>query len=519
MIAAAITILAKREDLYNSILKAEIFKELERDYQTIGLDKLLTDRKNGTWGKDYIEGGIKVKVLRSQDIRHGFIDYEKAEVRYVSNVDLKKNQLMNGDILVIKSNGSEDLVGKSQIYYSNQQDTFIPSNFLMRIRANQDLVIPDYLDLFLKSPQALKWRTDKQSTTTGLRNLDTQGYLSVNVPLPSLKEQESIVANYNSFRNGDFSKKTIFDLTRIERFKNFCGANTNIAIEFDKQHAYLQNLRQTVLQEAVQGKLTTQDPTDEPAAELLRRIKAEKQKLIKAGKLKKEKELPPITEDEIPFELPEGWAWCRLGEVGILKRGKSKHRPRNDRRLFLDGIYPFIQTGEVSKAKKQGGLITSINGYYNEFGLEQSEMQKAGTLCITIAANIAEYGFLGLDACVPDSIVCFNSVEEVTSRYVSYFIDVSKGMLEKFAPSTAQKNINLGILNELKFPLPPLPEQQRIVAKVKQLQRQLSQLEEQVQQSREYAQHLLQSLLREAFEEKGKVYEMAEEKVTMVAEE
>ena len=85
--------------------------------------------------------------------------------------------------------------------------------------------------------------------------------------------------------------------------------------ELDQQQTYLQLLRQTILQEAVQGKLTKQDPTDEPATELLKRIKAEKEKLIKAGKLKKEKELPPITEDEIPFELPEGWGWCRLEEV------------------------------------------------------------------------------------------------------------------------------------------------------------------------------------------------------------
>jgi type I restriction enzyme, S subunit len=82
--------------------------------------------------------------------------------------------------------------------------------------------------------------------------------------------------------------------------------------ELDQQQTYLQLLRQTILKKAVQGKLTKQNPTGEPATELLKRIKAEKEKLIKAGKLKKEKELPPITENEIPFKLPEGWIWCRL---------------------------------------------------------------------------------------------------------------------------------------------------------------------------------------------------------------
>ena len=99
----------------------------------------------------------------------------------------------------------------------------------------------------------------------------------------------------------------------VDEFERLEVINKRLLTELDQQQTYLQLLRQTILQEAVQGKLTKQDPTDEPATELLKRIKAEKEKLIKAGKLKKEKELPAITEDEIPFELPEGWVWCRLG--------------------------------------------------------------------------------------------------------------------------------------------------------------------------------------------------------------
>jgi type I restriction enzyme S subunit len=330
---------------------------------------------------------------------------------------------------------------------------------------------------FTTTPQFYEACIKASEGTTNRQRLQADKFYSFDVLLPSIYEQREWVERISYIQN------------KYEQLDK----------ELDRQQTYLKLLRQTILQEAVQGKLTKQDPTDEPATQLLKRIKAEKDKLIKAGKLKKEKELPPITEDKIPFEIPEGWAWCRLADVGILKRGKSKHRPRNDKRLFTNGTYPFIQTGEVSKAKKQGGLITSINGYYNDFGLQQSEMQKEGTLCITIAANIAEYGFLAIDACVPDSIVCFNSVADVISDYVSYFINVSKDMLEQFAPSTAQKNINLGILNALKFPLPPLAEQQRIVDKVKQLQKQLRQLEDQIQLSKQYCQQLLEAVLKEAF--------------------
>ncbi|HET7117860.1 MAG TPA: restriction endonuclease subunit S [Hanamia sp.] len=449
------------------------------------LGKVITHRKQFIT----IDNSVEYKRCRVQVSRKGVV--LRDVIKGVA-INTKKQQVCKeGDFLVAEIDakvGGYGFVGK-------ELEGAIVSSHYFLFEVDESKMLKDYLAWLIKTNIIQDQISSKGSTNYAA--IRPSHVLDFEIPLPSIVDQTIIVSRLNNIN----AKYSLLDK------------------ELTQQQTYLQLLRQTILQEAVQGKLTKQNAKDEPATELLKRIKAEKQKLIKAGKLKKEKELPSITEDEIPFELPEGWVWCRLYEVGILKRGKSKHRPRNDRNLFINGTYPFIQTGEVSQAKKQNGLITSINGYYNEVGLKQSEMQKQGTLCITIAANIAEYGFLNIDACVPDSIVCFNAVDEVISKYVSYFINVSKDMLEQFAPSTAQKNINLGILSELKFPLPPLAEQHHIVAKVQQLQQQLSQLETQVQQSREYAQQLLQSVLREAFEEKGKVYEMGEEKAWMVAEE
>ncbi len=206
-------------------------------------------------------------------------------------------------------------------------------------------------------------------------------------------------------------------------------------------------------------------------------------RLIKEGKIKKQKPLPEIVLDEIPYKIPNSWEWVRLGTVGSFERGKSKHRPRNDKRLFDNGTYPFIQTGDVSKAKYTNNKITTISGYYNEFGLEQSRLWAEETLCITIAANIAETGFLNFVACVPDSIVTFSSSNNSFSKFVKIFIDVVKEDLENYAPATAQKNINLGIINDLIFPLPSLQEQSRIIKKVDQLMKMCDQLEQQIEQS------------------------------------
>lgn len=152
----------------------------------------------------------------------------------------------------------------------------------------------------------------------------------------------------------------------------------------------------------------------------------------------------------------KGWKVLRFGEVGTLDRGISKHRPRNAPEL-LGGIYPIVQTGEVSNSD---GYIRSYNNTYSEVGLRQSKMWPAGTLCITIAANIAKTGILTFDACFPDSVVGFCSDNAATVQYVRVWLSFLQKTLEDNAPECAQKNINLAILRELKIPFPPIALQE-----------------------------------------------------------
>lgn len=154
-----------------------------------------------------------------------------------------------------------------------------------------------------------------------------------------------------------------------------------------------------------------------------------------------------------PATNPYGWPTAEFGaaEVGLLERGKSRHRPRNDP-VLLGGPYPLIQTGDIANS---GGYIRTWTQTYSELGLQQSRLWPAGTLCITIAANIAKTGILRFDACFPDSVVGFTPAGHLTAEYVQHWMGFLQKMLEASAPESAQKNINLEILRSLDLMLPP----------------------------------------------------------------
>lgn len=155
------------------------------------------------------------------------------------------------------------------------------------------------------------------------------------------------------------------------------------------------------------------------------------------------------------------WDTLPLNKLGEFKRGKSKHRPRNDQKLFEGGTYPLIQTGEIKAANL---LIKSHNAAYNEEGLKQSKMWPAGTLAITIAANIAETGILAYPMCFPDSCVGFIADKEKTSElFMHYVFTYIKRSIQSSAVGSIQDNINIEMLTALNFKIPKKPIQDLIV--------------------------------------------------------
>ena len=295
-----------------------------------------------------------------------------------------------------------------------------------------------------------------QATGTTFGAITSKVLSTTKIVLPNTSEQERIVSKID------------------ELFNQIDAGEANLR----RVQALVKTYRQSVLKAAVTGELTCDWREKnagkyETGADLLKRILEARRQAWEAAELAKMKakgkppkgdkwkakykEPEPPDTSNLP-ELPEGWAWATLPQLGEFGRGKSKHRPRNDPKLY-GGPYPFLQTGTIRRSQ---GRITDYDSTYNETGLAQSKLWPKGTICITIAANIAESGILEFAACFPDSVVGLFPVREVEAEYIECFIRTAREDLDRYAPATAQKNINLEILSQVAVPLPPQAEQQKI---------------------------------------------------------
>lgn len=348
----------------------------------------------------------------------------------------------DGTCLIIPGNGNIGYVN----YYNGKFDAYQRTYVLSDIKIYEKYLY--YCFMF-------NWKEYNQSKLYGstISYIRLQNLTDYQVSLPPLAEQERIVEKIEALFAGIDEG--------VERLKS--------------AQAQIKQYRQSVLKSAFEGKLT--------------------EKWRKANPQRKQ----DIKSDITLYTIPETWVWCKLPDIGELNRGKSKHRPRDDEKLY-GGKYPFIQTGDIKKANK---YIAEYHQTYSEFGLSQSKLWDEDTLCITIAANIAETAILKIKACFPDSVVGFIKNEHLYAvELVEYYIRTIKNTLEKYAPATAQKNINLSTLSDILFPLPPLDEQRQLLAEIEKRFAVADELEKAVNEGLEKADKLKQSILKKAFEGK-----------------
>ena len=225
-----------------------------------------------------------------------------------------------------------------------------------------------------------------------------------------------------------------------------------------------QELKNSILQQAIQGRLVEQRPEEGTAEELYQQIQAEKHRLIKEKKIKKDKPLPEITEDEKPFEIPESWKWVRLGMCGSWGSGATPSRTHPE---YYGGNIPWLKTGDLND-----GFITEIPELITEQALEKTSVRLnpvGSVLMAMYGATIGKLGILNIDATTNQACCACIPYSGVYNKYLFYFLMAYRRSFIKMGEGGAQPNISKEKIVTTPFPLPPLAEQKRIVAKIEEL--------------------------------------------------
>ena len=320
-------------------------------------------------------------------------------------------------------------------------------------------------------------------------SLPMKAIASVEIPVPPMEAQQNLM-----------------DL--ICRIEDEHGA---LLSETNRQGDFLKQLRQAVLQEAVEGKLTAawrkQHPVvkDDPqcdAVALLAQIKAEKERLVKEGKIRKEKPLPPIADDDKPFDLPDGWVWCRLGEVFDVCGGIQKTPSRKP----VLNYYPYLGVQNVQRGYLALDNVENFEATISEF--ERLRLQNGDLLVIEGNGSLKEIGRCAiwqeqLTYCIHQNHIIRLRPILVEPEYILKMMNSPTGieqMQEKAKTTTGLYNLSAGKVKTVILTLPPLAEQQAIVARADSLMAVIDNLEKQVAERKEQAQLLMQTVLREAFD-------------------
>ena len=287
---------------------------------------------------------------------------------------------------------------------------------------------------------------NQYSTATAQPGLSVTKINRVLIPLPPLKEQLRIVAKIEKL------------MPLIDEYAK--AYNRLKAIDDD----FNDKMKQSILQYAMEGKLVKQDPDDEPASELLKKIKDEKKQLVKEKKIKRSKSLPRISEDEKLFDIPENWEWVRLTEVGSWGAGATPSRSHPE---YYNGGIPWLKTGDLND-----GVISSTSETISQAGADNSSVrfnQPGNILIAMYGATIGKLGIAGISLTTNQACCGCKTFDGIYNWYLFYYLLAMRPLLIDQGSGGAQPNISKTKIEKFPFALPPFEEQKRIVTKIEKL--------------------------------------------------
>ena len=349
--------------------------------------------------------------------------------------DFLSNSNLFGGELIITNIGAT--LGKVSIVpYLDQKMTLAPNSVMVRMLDDEHR---DYLKMFLSSSIGYREMLDI-SSGTAMKKFNKTDLKTILIPLPPLAEQHRIVA-------------------KIEELMPLVEEYDKAQKELDALNAKLpEALKKSILQEAIQGKLVPQDPNDEPASVLLQRIRKEKEQLVKDGKLKK-KDLvtTPISDEEKPFEIPESWEWCRMGDVLSFINGRAYKKEE------------LLDSG-MTKVLRVGNFFTNDKWYYSDLELPDEKYCYKGDLLYAWSASFGPRIWEGEKSIFHYHIwnVKYNK-KELYREYLYYFLLNDVNQIKKSTTGSTMIHVSMENMMPRLIPIPPLAEQHRIVSKIEDL--------------------------------------------------
>lgn len=436
----------KKEKPLPEIAEDEVPFEIPEGWKWVRLSRIASVL-NGDRGKNYpakstlSHEGIPFISALNLDGK-GVIDDDNLLCMSEQQYDrLGNGKLIKGDIVVC-IRGSLGKHGR----YPYERGAIASSLVILRLFLNHQ-VAAEFLMMYLDTPLFFS-EIQKYNNGTAQPNLAANCLEQFLFPLPPLAEQKRIVAQIEEL------------LPYLDRYEKAW----NRLEEFNRR--FPADMQKSILQMAIQGKLVEQRPEEGTGEELYRQIQAEKQALIKAGRIKKEKPLPEIAEDEVPFEIPEGWKWVRLSQI-ISVLGDGIHgTPAFDE----IGDYYFVNGNNLAK----GHIVFKADTKkvsFNEYEKHKKPLDM-NTILISINGTIGNYAFYAGEPIILGKSACYFSVlAGVNKEYICHLINTKFFMdyAVKEATQTTIKNVSLKVMRMLPVPLPPIAEQKRIVARLEEI--------------------------------------------------
>ena len=395
---------------------------------------------------------------------------------HIGNKDSKTDMILikDGDLVISGINVAKGAIG----IYSGEDVTATIHYSSYTFDSNKINV--EYFKRFLKSSEFIELLNEQ--VKGGIKTeIKPKHILPLEIQLPDINTQAQIVQHFENVEDD------IADVTK----------------EVLKQESLLKKLKQTILQEAIEGKLTAKYRAKNPdigtAKKLLEQIKTEKEKLIKEKKIRPSKPLPPINEDEIPFDIPQNWEWCRLGDISFVGTGAT---PLTSEPKYYNGDINWITSSATG-----ADFVTEAETKITELALKETNCQiyPIGTLVIAMYGQGKTRGQiteLMIDSATNQACAAISIYlkDKALNQFIKKYFQKIYLEIRELASGGAQPNLNMQKVKDTMIALPPLEEQKEIVATIEKLFTLCNELESEINQNKTTVDNLMVTVLKESFE-------------------